>query len=179
MMDFKEFISLSEQGMPPPMGGMGGPPAPPSGGSGQVPNFNALLYELLPRNMFGKGKLNKALKHSVWIAPNWTVDGKTQDLTAGAIKNVYTSDDGRKITGMNMTVMPPQPNSSTGEFVKQKKGKPPKEVRGDAVSTKKKLQFINNLTFNKIASPQKIVGGGSGAAVSGLPGPGGAGMMPS
>lgn len=174
-MDFKDFLELSEQGMPPPMGGPPGAPPAPAGG-GKVPNFNALLYELLPRDTFKKGRLNKALKHSIWVAPNWSVDGKTQDLAAGAIKNVYTSDDGRKITGMNMEVMPPQPNSSTGEFVKQKKGTPPKEIRGDAVSKYKKRQFINRKTFDDIASPHKIAGGGAGAAIGGLPGPGGMSM---
>ena len=168
-MHFKEFVELSEQGMPPP---------PMAGGAGGPPDVGSLLKELLPRGMMDKGKLQKAIggNKTVLVVPNFRSGKKTQNLGAVGIGDLNT-DDG-EIKGVSLTIMPPMKGSSSREYV-VKKGKA-REIMGKAISDKKKVIPARKDILNKAFSPHKIGGaggpGGAPAANGMLPGPGMGGM---
>ena len=164
-MEFKEFITLSEQMPPPPMTG--------GAGSGP-PDVSGLLKELLPRGMMSKGRLQKAIGggKTVLIVPNLRSRKKTQNLGAVAVKDINTDND--EINNATLDIMPVQKGSSSREYV-VKKGKA-REIMGKAVSDKKREIPIKKDIFNMAWSPHKLGGaGGPGGAPSAngmLPGPG-------
>ena len=176
-MNFKEFLELSEQGMPPPMGGppgmsgppgMGGPPPGPPAGGGGMPNVASLWDELLPKGVLQSDKkLAKALKGGI-VAPNFKFGPNAQDLAPLSVKQVNTNDG--KVTNIlfNLTPANKLKGSSTDQFIKHKNGKY-YTIRGKAGKDKNVRVLANVDTLNKVYQPQKG-GGPTGAANPGLPG---------
>ena len=169
-MTFKEFIKLSEQGIPDGPPGMGGPPGAPA--QGGLPNYDSLLDELIPikgRNRTDK-KMTAALK-GIYVAPNFKSHGPegevAQDLTPLATKKVYTNNG--KINLIKWDMMKPPKGSATDKFVKH--GDHYVTMRDTSKDKNRQSIITRKDTFNAIFQPNKIGGpGGAGGAVGTLPG---------